>query len=251
MATTSSWHLIEAHKHGGTFLFISHILSRNQSVAWNLFDLFRVYISLSMGYLYPWSCTNSWAVDRLRTLQVTFTILQLLTTEVLHLSCATAWRSRCRWATLILHPKRCTRPTGATGWLNGMRKARSQAFSARPPAKQNSMISFQGSVAFLDSSANKSEWKKCPNLSCDRVAPKQVHETMKHVHVSELWVQLSSCSMGLVMPQHLVSWCIMNRLEFGWCFGSSSWVPLIARRSGFEWEPEIFPCRTLRNRLAH
>ena len=77
------------------------------------------------------------------------------------------------------------------------------------------------------------------------------HETMKQVHVSELWVQLSSCSMGLVMPQYLVSWCIMNGLEFGWCFSSSSWVPLIARRSGFEWEPEIFPCRTLRNRLAH
>ena len=62
MATTSSWHLIEAHKHGGAFLFISHILSRHQSVAWIFFDLLRVYISLSMGYLCPWSCTNSWAV---------------------------------------------------------------------------------------------------------------------------------------------------------------------------------------------
>ena len=51
---------------------------------------------------------------------MTFTILHLLTTEVLDLSCATAWQSRCRRATLILHPKRCTRPTGATGWLNGL-----------------------------------------------------------------------------------------------------------------------------------
>ena len=61
MATTSRWHLIKAHKHGGAFhsvsiifiyfLFISHILSRNQSVAWNLFVLLRGYISLSVRYL--------------------------------------------------------------------------------------------------------------------------------------------------------------------------------------------------------
>ena len=188
--------------------------------------------------------TNSWAVVRLRTLQVTFTLLQLLTTEVLHLSCATAWRSCCRWATLILHPKRCTRPTGATGWLNGMWKAWLQtwkacrclcnvytgsrwccklqtdprffrAFSA-PPAKWNS-ISFQGSIAFLDSFANKSEWKKCPNPSCERVAPKQVHETgTREWVVSRVIVMFygpCDSSISCIMMYHEWSW-IWMMLQF-------------------------------------
>lgn len=42
---------------------------------------------------------------------------------------------------------------------------------------------------------------------------------------------------------HDVSWMVLNLDDAS--------VPLHEFRSGFEWEPEIFPCRTLRNRLAH